>query len=212
MTRLVVIVGIVLLCGVSLAQRSVVGVQRSLGRQALAYSLDHRVGLGHAATALGADLITVSEDLGFPGAFGFFEAVMDASLLQATCWSLWPRLSGTAASAVGLSESRVRALFRLRMANDASFLPECPSDIPSEQPYLSFMVHVWTVGDGYPVAYHFDLTGNVYPDYPGHPIDPVETQWLGYANASQIEGKLREVLTEAVEGFALRYLNISRYR
>jgi hypothetical protein len=212
MKRLVALVCVALLCGTTFAQRSAATGPPTSGQQALAYSLDHRVGLAHAVTAIGADFLDVSQELGFPGSFGLFDALMDASLLQATCWSLKPRLAGTAAGTVGLSESRLAALFRLRMANDASFLPECPSTNPGEQPYLWFVVRVWTVGDSYPVAYHFDVTGNIFPDYPDRPTDPVEAQWLGYAHASQIEDQLRHAWTEAVEDFALRYLHISRYR
>ena len=194
-----------LLCGASFAQRTP-------GQEALAYSLENRVGLGEAANAIGADWSVVGNDLGFPGPLGIWEALMDASLLQATCWRFMPRLSGTAAGTVGLSESRVEALFRLRMANDASFLSECPDNGSPPQVFLLFVMHVWTVGDSYPVAYLFDLEANIYPTYPGRPTDPVNYQWLDYANATQIEGQLREVLAAAVEDFALRFLSIARYR
>lgn len=213
MKRTVTLLILVMLFGAASAQRSSTADKQPLGQQALAYSLQNRVGLAVAATAVGADIFDLGKDLGYgDDVFDFFDAVMDASLLQATCWSLWPVLSGSAEDQVGLTTGRLTSLFRLRMANGASFLPECPDDIPENKSYLSFMLSVWTVGDSYPVAYLFELTGNIYPTYEGSPTDPVDSRWLGYAEASGVDDQLQDALSIAVEQFALRYLHIARYR
>lgn len=177
-------------------------------REVLDYMLVNRVGLVTASTALGLDSSDVAEELGYTGSFGFLEAHLDTSLMFADCWRLFTFLQGTAED-LGLTDSTISSYFELRAANDLSFVRKCRDD--EFDSYLLLTVEVWTVGDTFPVAYHIEFTGQILPSYEGSPSNSVESAWLGYANAANVEGIVREVISSAVEDLAIRVLRVRRF-
>lgn len=194
----------VLVCVVVLAFQS---AHAQNGSAVLDYMLANRVGFSTASSALGIDGFDVAEELGFTDSLGFLEAQIDTSLLFADCWRLFTFPQGTAVE-LGLTGSSMTRYFELRAANDLSFVRECRDD--EYDSYLLLSLNVWTVGDTFPVAYHIEVTGQIFPTYEGRPSNSVESAWLGYANAANVEGSVREAIATAVEELAFRILKVRR--
>lgn len=179
--------------------------------EVLDYMLENRVGFFEATDVLGIDSGDAASELGYDNLFtGMNRANRETSLLFAECWGVFVYVQGTAEEEIGLDHEELSEYFALRMANDASFLPECEDEFDGTA--ILFDMRVWTVGDNYPVAHYLQVTGSLVPNIEGGPDRAIDSEWLGYGSAENIPDGVRDTIDEAVENFALRYLRVQRLR
>ena len=107
-------------------------------------------------------------------------------------------LEGSAMS-LDLKQQPLTEFLKLRLRNDLSAIPICKK---GDKEGLAFVhVHVWTVGDDYPVAFHITLSGG-----PITRLDAFETAILGYGSKRSIEEQVRKSIRQLVEDFAVAFL------
>ena len=119
----------------------------------------------------------------------------------AECVTFSVHLIGTA-ERIGLSSGQLGNYAELRHRNDLSFLPKCSDE--TDGAFMLFYFNVWTVGEDFPVAYHVDISVVLYLQPDGVPRDPYSTSYLGYANASRIQGQVEDIIRDEVRAVALK--------
>lgn len=111
-----------------------------------------------------------------------------------------------------MTKDELGSYLSLRVRNDLSFLPKCTNDLRDNKNagQLIITLHVWTVGDSYPVAYDIKLTtylASVGPHkVPASLNEPFSTEYLGYGNSDSVPNSIDHVIEESVRDMGTSYL------
>lgn len=113
---------------------------------------------------------------------------------------------------IGMTKAELESYLSLRARNDLSFLPKCTNNPQDDKNAGQLMItlHVWTVGDSYPVAYDIKLKtylASVGPHkVPASLDEPFSTEYLGYGNSESVPNSVDHVIEESVRDMGISYL------